>query len=198
VAGVDLDAVAELDEAAQRVEEAFGPLARLDRQVRPGGVADEERVAGQHEPRLRPARAVDDGDAAVLRAVARRVDAAQDDLSEGDLVAVLHRIVRVLGAGERVHAHRQAVLEREAPVARDVVRVRVRLDDAHEPHSASLRLLEVLLDGERRVDHGRDPGVLVADQVGRAPERVVDELREDHDARPYQPVPLSLLKWRAR
>src|SRR5436190_997909 len=35
VAGEDLDAVPELDEPAQAVEEALGSLARLDRQIRP-------------------------------------------------------------------------------------------------------------------------------------------------------------------
>ena len=53
VARVDLDAVSELDEPAQRVEEALRALARLDREVGPRGVADEERVAGEDDPRLR-------------------------------------------------------------------------------------------------------------------------------------------------
>ena len=53
VTRVHLDAVAELDEPAERVEEALGALARLDREVGPRGVADEERVAGQDDPRAR-------------------------------------------------------------------------------------------------------------------------------------------------
>ena len=52
MARVDLDAVAELDEPAQRVEEALGALAGLDREVRSRGVADEERVAGEDDPRI--------------------------------------------------------------------------------------------------------------------------------------------------
>ena len=82
VTRVDLDAVAELDEPPERVEEPLGALARLDGEVGPRGVADEQRVAGQDEPRLRPAREVADGEAAVLRPVPRRVDAAEDDVAE--------------------------------------------------------------------------------------------------------------------
>ncbi len=52
VARVDLDAVAEVDEPVQRVEEIFGAVVSLHREVGPRGVADEERVAREHEPRL--------------------------------------------------------------------------------------------------------------------------------------------------
>ena len=40
--------------------------------------------------------------------------------------------------------------------------------------------LEVLVDVEPRVDDRGDAGVLVADQIRRAPEVVVDDLAEDH------------------
>jgi len=49
---VDLDPVAEIDEPVQRVEEPLGAVLRLDREVGPCGVADEERVAREHEPGL--------------------------------------------------------------------------------------------------------------------------------------------------
>ena len=76
--------------------------------------------------------------------------------------------------------HRQPVLEREAPVPRDVVGVRVRLEHAHDPQALALGGLEVGLDRVRGIhDHGL-PGRLVADQVGRAAEIVVHELLEDH------------------
>ena len=78
MAGEHLDAVAELEQPAQRAEQALGALERPDREIGPGCVADEERVAREHEPRLVAARAVDDGEAAVLRAVTGRVDHAQD------------------------------------------------------------------------------------------------------------------------
>ena len=55
---------------------------RADCEVRAGGIADEERVAGEHEPRLVGPCAVDDREARVLGPVPRRVDRAQDDLAE--------------------------------------------------------------------------------------------------------------------
>ena len=79
-------------------------------------------------------------------------------------------------------ADRQAVLEREPPVPGDVVGVRVRLEDAHDPHVVPRRLLEVLLDRVGGVDDDRLARVLVTDEVGGAAEIVVDELPEQHVA----------------
>ena len=76
-------------------------------------------------------------------------------VAERDLVAVLHRVVRVLGLGRRVDAHRDAVLEREAAVPGDVIGVRVRLDVAHDADVEPLGLLEVLLDREGGIDDDR-------------------------------------------
>ena len=80
--------------------------------------------------------------------------------------------------------HRQPVLEREAPVPGDVVGVRVRLEHARDPHVPLLGLLEVLLDRVRGIDDHRLARGLVADQVGRAAEIVVDELRERTNRKP--------------
>ena len=52
MAGEDLDAVAELEQQPQRVEETLGSLLRADRQIGTRRVADEERVAREDEPRL--------------------------------------------------------------------------------------------------------------------------------------------------
>ena len=88
------------------------------------------------------------------------------------------------GSVARVNRDRHTVLEREAPVTRDVVRVRVRLEHAGDPHLALLGLVEVLLDRVGGIDdHGLTRG-LVADQVGRAAEVVVDELPKLHEEEP--------------
>ena len=140
MAGEDLDAVAELDEPAQAVEEALRSLPCLDREIRPARVADEERVAGEDEPRLVAAGAVDHREAAVLGAVTRRMDRAQDDRADLDFRPVVERLVREARPGFAVHANRDAVLEREASVAGDVVGMRVRLENADEPGFVMLRL----------------------------------------------------------
>ena len=182
MAGEDLDAVAELDEPAQAVEEAFGSLVRLDREVRPARVADEERVAGEDEPRLVAARAVGHREAAVLGAVARRVDRAQDDRADLDLRPVLERLVRERRLRLAVDADRDAVLEREPSVTGDVVGVGVRLEHADEADAPALRLRQHRLDEVRRVDDDRDALVLVADEIAGAAQVVVQELREEHGA----------------
>ena len=182
MAGEDLDAVAELDEPAQAVEEALGSLLRLDREIRPSRVADEERVAGEDEPRLVAARAVDHREAAVLRPVARRVDRAEDDLADLDLRPVLERLVRERRLRVPVHADRDAVLEREPSVTGDVIGVRVRLEHADEPDVAAFGLRQHRVDVVRRVDDDRDAGVLVADEVRGAAQIVVEELLEQHGA----------------
>ncbi len=197
--GVHLDAVPELDEPTQRVEEALGSLPPVDCEVGPRSVADEERVAGEDDPRVCSARPVSHCEAAVLGPMAGRVDAAKDDVAENDLVVVLHRVVRVLGCGCRMDAHRNSVLECESPVTREMISVRVRLDCANDADLATLGLLEVLLDREGRIDDDGLAGARIADEIRRTPERVVDELREDHGrARPYQRRPLFLLKCAAQ
>ena len=79
--------------------------------------------------------------------------------------------------------HRHAVLERQAPVAGEMVGVRVRLERAGQPHAVTLGCLEHRLDREERIDDDRDTGVLVADQVRGTAEIVVQELLEEHGAR---------------
>ena len=80
-----------------------------------------------------------------------------------------------------MHVDGAAVVEREASVAGEMVGVGVRLEHADQPHVLSRRLVEVLLDRVRRVDDHGCPLVLIADQVRRAAEAVVDELVEDHE-----------------
>ena len=72
------------------------------------------------------------------------------------------------------------MLEREAPVSRQVVRVRVRDERADQPHLVPLRDFKQVAEREERVDNHRDTCFLVADQVRRAAEIVVQELPEKH------------------
>src|SRR5438477_2355436 len=182
VAGIHLDAVAELGEPVQRTEEILGSVVRFDREVGPGRVTDEEGVAGEDEPRLVAATAVAHREGTVLGTVPGRMDSADDDVPELDLRAVGERLVRILRAGGLVNVNCQPVLEGEPAVPGDVVGVVVGLEHRRQPDAAPLRLLEVGLDPVSRIDHHRETGVLVADEVGGAAEVVVDELLEQHPA----------------
>src|SRR6266480_5928920 len=79
----------------------------------------------------------------------------------------------------------RTVLKRQAPMSGDVIGVRVRLEDVRDPNVPLLGLFEVRLDRVCRIDdHGLTRG-LVADQVGRAAEIVIDELPKLHEQRAY-------------
>ena len=82
VTRVHLDAVGQLRQPAQRMEETLRAGARLDRKVGSRRVADEQRVAGEHEPRLVAPVTIADGERAVLRPVARRVDRPDRDRAD--------------------------------------------------------------------------------------------------------------------
>ena len=105
---------------------------------------------------------------------------ADAERADQHLLAVLDRIERVLRLGEWVHRNGHAVLERQPPVPGDVVGVGVRLQHPHDAEARALRLLQIRLDRVGGVYHGRLAALLVADQVGRAAEIVVDALEKDH------------------
>ena len=196
MAGKDLDAVPELEQPLQRPVEALGPLPGADREVGTAGVADEERVAGEDEPRLVGARAVGDGEARVLRAVARRVDRPQHDSADLDLGPVLEGVECVLGLRLGMDRDRDAVVECEAPVAGEVIGVRVRLDRPRDPEARALRGRQHRFDRVGWIDNGGEARVLVADEIGRAAEIVVQKLLEVHERRRYQRVLLLFRKSR--
>jgi hypothetical protein len=117
----------------------------------------------------------------MLGPVARRVH--DPDLHRTDLddLRVFERLERIVRLGKRMDRDREAVLEREASVPRDVVRVRMRFEDALDPHALLLGDREILLDRERRIDDDGGACLCIADEVGRAPEILVHELpKEQH------------------
>ena len=184
MAGMNLDAVRQLEQPLQAVVQLACALGRLDGQIRPGRFADEQRVARQGQPRLVRPRSVADRERAVLWSVAGRVDDADRDRPHRDLGAVLQRLEVVLRLRGRVDRHRDTVLERESAVAGHVVRVRVRLEHTLEPHPFPLGRFEILLDREGRIDHDCLAGGVVADQVGGTAKIVVDELAKKHETEP--------------
>ncbi len=183
MAGKHLDAVGQLHQPPERVEEPFRALRCADREIGTGGVADEERVTGEDEPRLVRPGPVDHREAAVLRPVAGRRDAAKRDVPDRDLVAVGERVVRVLGPGCGVDADGHAVLEREAAVARDVVGVRVGLERPDDAYLEPFCFRQHLLDRVRRIDDNGFARLLAADEIRGAAEIAVQDLREEHRAR---------------
>ena len=79
-----------------------------------------------------------------------------------------------------MNAHGEAVLQRQAPVAGDVVCVRMRLENGNELDVSTLALIQILLDRVGRVDDDGNARMFVADDVGATSKVVIDELREEH------------------
>jgi hypothetical protein len=103
------------------------------------------------------------------------------DVADVKDVPVGEGLERKLGLGDRVHGHWEAVLERQATVARHVVGMRMRLEDADDPHTFLRGRRHVLLDRVRGVDDQCLAAGGIPDQVRGAAEIVVDELAEQHD-----------------
>src|SRR6185503_10802165 len=132
VAGEDLDPVRELQEPLQASVELPRAVDRLDRQVRPRRVAHEERVAREDEPGLLGAGPVDDRETAVLGPVARGMEYLKRHVAEHDLLSVFERVMLVCGLCGRMDGDGDVVLERQAPVAGDVVGVGMRLERSYD------------------------------------------------------------------
>jgi hypothetical protein len=182
VARPDLDLVGQGEQAlVQRAEDPGGALARLDRQVRAGDVADEERVAAEDRNGVAAAAGIAQQEGGVLGPVPRRVDRLdRHRLAQLDGRAVAEGLVLVFGAGQLADVDRRPGGAGEAAVAGDVVGVVVRLQHVLDPHPVQAGEVEVGIDVPLRVDHRRGPRVRVADQVGGATEVLVDDLAEEH------------------
>ena len=174
MSGEDLDVVGELEEPVQAAEHALGTLSGLDCEVRPGDGADEKRIAGEE-------RAVDE-EAAVLGAVTGSVDRTRRDRARFERVAVRERVVRIRRHCVAMDRDRDVVLQRQPSVTGHVVGVRVRLQHAHDADALLLGRREVRLDRIGGVDQKCLARVGIADEVGGAPEVLVDELPEQHPA----------------
>jgi len=169
-----------LQQTLQALVELTRSVDGRDRQVRPGGVADEERIACEDEPGLFGPAAIDDREATVLGAMPWGVEHPQRDVAEHDLLSLLERVVLVRGFRGRVDGDRDPVLKRQPPVSGDVVGVSVRLERAHDSHALLFRRREILLDRVGGIDDDRLMRLRIADEIRRAAEVVVDELPEDH------------------
>ena len=114
----------------------------------------------------------------MLGTMARRRARREHGRADGDRIAGAQRLVRELGVGPGADVDRGAGELGEPAVARDVVGVRVRLDDVDDAEAVPGRELEVLVDRDRRVDHDRL--ARVGDDVRGAAEICIDQLAEEH------------------
>jgi hypothetical protein len=108
------------------------------------------------------------------------VERTKHDVADLDLGSVVERLVREGSLGIPVDVDREAVLERETPVAGHMIGVGVRLEDSDQPRVVALSLGEHRLHVIRRIDDDGDPGLLVTHEIRGAAQIVVQELLEQH------------------
>ena len=84
MAGPRLREVRQLEQPVKRAEELARSFLRLDREIGPRDVADEEGIARDDEPGVSASRGVGDHVRGVLRPVARRGERCDPDLADGD------------------------------------------------------------------------------------------------------------------
>ncbi len=166
----------------KRVEDATRAFSFLDREIWSGDVVDEEGVAGEDRPRIVATAAVDQGKGGVLRAVARRMKGANQELADLELEAVLDRLMLVIGLGVPVNVDLRSRGGRQAAMAGDVIGVVVGLKYVLDRYPGIASQREVLVDLEPRIDDRGVTRLLVADEIGGASKIVVGDLAEDHAA----------------
>ncbi len=102
MAGPDLDAGPEREEAlVKRREELRRSPTGIDREIRAGDVADEQRVPGQDRDRIAAAGRVAEQERGVLGPVTGRVHRLDPKLTELQGPAVVDRVVGVLAPARR-------------------------------------------------------------------------------------------------
>jgi hypothetical protein len=180
VARPRLGEVVELEQPLHGAKEATRALLRLDREVRPREIRDEEGISREDEPGIVAAARIGDQIGGVLRTVARRRERADLHVADRDRVAVrdglvLELDVRVLGDVDR--GPRRAS---EPALARDMVGVVVRLENVADPEVVLVREAEVLVHVPLRIDDRRLAPV--CDHVGGAAEVLMQHLPEEHRA----------------
>ena len=169
----------------QRAEDPARAVGRLDGQIGPGDVVDEQRVARQDRPRP-SLRRVRPGEGRVLGAMAG-VCTAVTRRRRAPTCAVLEGLVVVGRRGQPVDVDAGARGRRQPPVARDVVGVVVGLEDVLDRDAEVPRELEVLVHLERGSTTAATPAFSSPTRYDAHPEVVVDELAEDHAHRAYDP-----------
>ena len=122
--------------AVQRARHLLDGVLAVGVQVRAAGVADQQRVAGEHEPRLVAARVVGDQVGVVRERVPGRGDRLELGVAELDDLAVAQRMVLELDAGALGQVGRRAGARDQLGQPGDVVGLHVGLehrDDRRRP-----------------------------------------------------------------
>ena len=149
-------------------------------QVRPAGVADEQRVAGQDHPWLVGSSVVCDQVRVMRLSVSGGRDRLELGIADMDDLAICERAVVEVDARALREVRGRAGAGDQIGQARDVVGLHVRLEDGGDRHVLGLGERDVLIDQvDVRIYHGELASALAAKQVRGAGGFVVEQLTEE-------------------
>ena len=178
---VDLDAVGKHHESLGQASVEIR-RRRLASKVRATDIADEERIAREHEPWLATAGEIRHEDRDAVRRVPRRVEDLEADRPDGQLVSVLDRRIGVGRLRCGVDTDAGAALGRQGLGTGHVVGVHVGLDDLCDRQPLAARQRHVIVHSvPTGIDYQRPSDLPATDQIGEAARFLVDHLLEDHD-----------------
>ena len=181
--GEDLDVVRQLEQLAVDAlvellrERGFGALSE---QIGPADAAREERIAGEHEPGLGPARVVGDQERDAVRRVPRRVQDGDPHVTKVVRLPIVEAHVGERDGGRRVDEHGRAGHPREALRPGGVIRLEVGLEDVRDPHVLLGGGLDVGLDVLLWIHHSAAGCAPSAEEIAGATGLRGQELTEDH------------------
>jgi hypothetical protein len=167
--------------SVQRARHRLDGLVALGVEVGASRVADEQGVAGEHEPRLVTAGVVGHEVGVVRGRVAGGGDRLQVGVAQADDLSVGERVMLELDPGALREIGLRAGAGGESGEAGDVVGLQVRLEDGHDRGALCLGRRDVLADEiDMRVDHGERAVRLAPEEIGGAGRVVVQQLSEVH------------------
>src|SRR5262249_35625578 len=143
-------------------------------------IADEQRIAGQYHRRLGAAQGVHDQEGYQLRTVAGRMQDAEAQLSQLQLLVIGERAEQVGDSRRFVEAELASMLRDQAARAGDMIGMDLRIDYVSQSEAALAQQCIVLLRLDRRVDNRRVVRAARGYDVGGASTAFVQELLEIH------------------
>jgi len=134
------------ERAVERASHLLDGVLPVGVEVRAAGVADKQRVAGEHEPRLLAARVVGDEVGVVGERVPRGRDRGDRGVAERHELAVAQRVVVELDARAFREVRDGAGARDQLGQPGDVVGLDVGVEDGGDRGALSLRQGDVLID----------------------------------------------------
>ena len=175
------------DDLVERVMHRDGVVVGvlLAEEVRPSDGADEQGAAGEQERGILATAEIGDRVRDVLGGVTGGVAGGESERAHIEGIAVADRPVLVAQLRPRPDHVAGSGLRRKVAAARDVVVVKVGLDDMADPDVELAGRGEIHVHIATRVDDGGNAGALVGDERREMPEPFDPELADQHGGKPH-------------